>query len=553
MPVKGKTITWQEIKEILGSIPSAELGSTEKFVNGDHWQDGSGWTGWKPESGSTDAMNQYRMVQEMFNPKNVCGGMVKRVRGAVLGKEPDWEIVDKNRQKDPLPVAGNGQPQKKQKDEKFRKLDASLLRWWTSKKVHQKLKDFIDNRSSYGKAGMRIYIPSGHITKDTDGRFTLTVTDIDDALSKIYVDVPHWSAITDAPDVEFGEQFVVTKNQKNKDTDPDVYEVNYLDEDGTTALRQLKEPGSQVQPQESATTNSDGFADITRTIDLKGNLLTYVTGEYTDAKISPTVKAQQKSVNHAKTGENFALANINFPETTFINANIPTESKTINGVKTEVPIAMPSGAGRWRNLIGRVITNWQGGEEIVKPDVKWRDNADPEKFAKVADNNTRDMHQEAGMLYIYLADSEYASGDARVESMTDYVILLVDEKTVMDTLGVWLLTTVLRFAMSLSGAKADLEAFDVIFSSKLTIGRVSAEDKKLFLDEVTKGLRSKRNYMVVAEVTDDPESELAVIATDTPLKDDPIQMAEAQAKIQSQFASKPAPNGNGGPAPAPAR
>jgi len=552
MPVKGEKISWQDVKAILGSIPSEELLETERFVKGDHWQQGKGWTGWYPESGSADAMAQFRLVEKLFNPKNVCGGMVKRVRGAVLGKEPDWEIVPKDREKNPLPVAtnGNGNPAPKTKDKKFEALDKSLVRWWTEKKVHQKLKDFVSNRSAYGKAGIRIYIPSGYVKPDPQGRLTLTVKDIDDALSKIYVEVPHWGSVVDAPDLEFGQNFTVIENAKNKPEDPSSYEVCYLDENGLTWIRQLKEAGT------GQTSNADGMSDVKRSIDLRGNLLTYVAGHYTDAMISPTVKAQQKSVNHAKTGENFALANINFPETTFINANIPTEKKTIDGKLVEVPLPMAAGAGRWRNLVGRVIQNWQGGEEIVKPDVKWRDGADPDKFAKVADNNTRDMHQEAGMLYIYLADSEYASGNSKVESMTDYLILLVDEKTGMDTAGVWLLTTVLRLAMNLSNAGPDeMEGFEVIFSTKLTIGRVSSQDKTLFLDEVAKGLRSKRNYMVVAEVTDDPDSELAVIATDTPLKDNPIEVAKAQADIIAK--TQPTNgngngSGNGGPKPAPA-
>jgi hypothetical protein len=204
----------------------------------------------------------------------------------------------------------------------------------------------------------------------------------------------------------------------------------------------------------------------------------------------------------------------------------------------------------WRNLIGRLTYDATGNERLATPDVKFRDNADPEKFAKVADNNTRDMHQEAGMLYIYLADSEYASGNARVEAMTDYLILLIDAKTMIDNIGVWLLTSVLRLAYNFAGKpEADLEDFKVIFSSKITLGRVSNEDKAQMLEEVNAGLRAKRNYMVAAEVTDDPTSELAVIATDGPLKTagpDPLVMLQAQAKIAEKQNSGGNGNGNGG-------
>jgi hypothetical protein len=182
-----------------------------------------------------------------------------------------------------------------------------------------------------------------------------------------------------------------------------------------------------------------------------------------------------------------------------------------------------------------------GGQTITDPKIYTRENADPQKFAQVADNNTRDMHQEAGMLYLYLADSEYASGTAKVESMTDYLILLVDYKTIDDTMGMWLLNTVPRLALALSGQSDKMDQFDVVFSSKITIGRISNDDKKTMMDEVSKGLRSKRSYMVVAEVADDPNSELKVIAADGPLKDTP----------PPPIITPPAPSPNGGPKPSP--
>ena len=267
-------------------------------------------------------------------------------------------------------------------------------------------------------------------------------------------------------------------------------------------------------------------------------MLVNVNGEYVDAIISPTVKQQQKAVNHAKTGENFALANINFPEVTFINADLPTEKTTdASGKTVEKVIPMSQGFGRWRSILGLAEQDITGGTKYSKPEVIYRDGADPEKFARVAQNNTHEMHQEAGMLYIYLADSEYASGESKIESMTDYLILLVDSKTLLDNTGSWLLTTVLRLAYNLTKQPEKLNSFDIIFSSNVTIGRVSNEDKKIMLEEVAKGLRSQRNYMIKAEVSDNPASELKVIAIDPPLKDaqpNAIEVVEATAKIQKE-------------------
>jgi hypothetical protein len=516
MPVKASIITYQDALDELACIPKKELRVTERFMNGDHWQGGDGWTGWKPLTVSQEAQRQFLMVERLFNSKNVISGMVKRIRGAILGKEPDWEVVSKDKEQeadlpDPMPTVPGEKPKPKQKsaNEKFfEDIDRQMTDWYTKKKIHQKLKDFVTNKAAYGKAAIRIYIPPGYVTSDSNGT-GVQAKDFADALDKIYVDVPHYSAVIDPKDPEYGERYVVTELAKMRSDDPTTLEITYLDENRQTVIRQI-------------TDNPQVAAEKQTTLDLGGNLLTYVHGEFKDAIISETVKRQQMAVNHAKTGENFALENINFPETTFINASIPTEKvKGENGKMVETPKAMHQGPGIWRSIIGLITLKGDGGEVITTPQVITREMADPDRFAKVADNNTRDMHQEAGMLYIYLADSEYASGKSRVEAMTDYLILLVDSKTIQDTAGEWLIDSVVKLAFFLTNQMDRMDQYQVIFSSKITIGRVSVEDKTIMIEEVANGLRSKRNYMITAEVTDDPVSELKVIATDGPLKNAP--------------------------------
>jgi hypothetical protein len=555
-------ITYQQIKDLFNTIPLNDLARTERFVSGDHWQEGWGWIGWQPDSTSDAAQKQFALVGRLFNAKNVIGGMVKRVRGASLGKEPDWQIVPAQRQEpappepvtDPLAPSKPAVPQETPEEKAFKVVDESLVRWWDKKKVHRVLKEFVAAKAAYGKAAIRIYIPPGFVENGN-----VTAADLDEALDKISVEVPHYTAVVDGKDRDFGQEFTVLKVGKSQTDGTASFEVCHLDQQGKTNIRVVQGDSATFGGIEDAFSVENGTGVPSPapkppeaiSVDLRGNLLTRVEGDYGDALISETVRQQQRAVNHAKTGESFALANINFPEVTFINADLPTETiSATDGKPVQVTKNQIQGPGMWRNLIGRLTYDATGNERLATPDVKFRDNADPEKFAKVADNNTRDMHQEAGMLYIYLADSEYASGNARVEAMTDYLILLIDAKTMIDNIGVWLLTSVLRLAYNFAGKpEADLEDFKVIFSSKITLGRVSNEDKAQMLEEVNAGLRAKRNYMVAAEVTDDPTSELAVIATDGPLKTagpDPLVMLQAQAKIAEKQNSGGNGNGNGG-------
>lgn len=511
MPVKGATISYEDIGKLLSIIPTKELTKTALFINGDHWQGGDGWVGWQPELNADNRDADWRIIERGFTPKNVIKGMVWRVRGAVLGKEPDWEIVPSGRDESVIEVdpAKEAARVKTPEEVAWSETDKLLTKWWTNKGVHGVMKDFISNYSAYGKAAVQIYIPKGYIEKGADGKGRFQGTDLASVLDKIYVHVPDFHSVIDAKDERFGEDYVVLSLKKESDEDPIIYEVHYIETDGLTHVRQVRE---------DAGTGTDFIRDLA--LDLGGNLLTYIVGDFDKAMISVPVKAQQRQLNHAKTMEGYALANINFPETTFINADLETEKgKGADGKAIETVKPLFRGINRFLNLVGYATQNADGSESLVTPDVRYKPQADPEKFAKVAENNTRDMHQEAGMLYILLSSSPYPSGDSRVESMTDYLILLVDYKTLADTLGVWLLETVLRLAFHFTGESDKNDKFSVIFSSKITIGRVSTEDKAIMLQEVAAQLRSRRNYMVTAEVSDDPAMELKVIVAEPP----PIQ------------------------------
>lgn len=523
MPVKGAEISFEDIGKLLGTIPMDELEISEKFLIGDHWQKGDGWIGWTPEVDSPTHAKDYMMIEKGFTPKNVIKGMVWRLRGAVLGKEPDWEIVGVDAPEPELDPLKKAAKELTPEEKEWKAIDDLMTDWWTNQGVHDALKTFATNYTTYGKAALCIYIPSGYV-KEVNGKHQLNIqdkTNLADVLSKIFVYAPHYSSVINAKDEKFGKDYVCLSFKKDKDDENSetVYEVHYLDEKGNTHLRQV---------QQAKQTAGDQSTDLE--LDLGGNLLTFVAGAFETAMISLPVKSQQRQLNHAKTMEGYSLGNLNFPETTFINASLETEKgKGPDGNEVETVKPLYRGIGRFLSLVGVSYQNADGSESVATPDVKYKTPADPEKFAKVAENNTRDMHQEAGMLYILLSSSPYPSGDARVESMTDYLILLVDYKTLMDTLGVWLLSTVLRLAFNLSGQQAKNDKFKVIFSTKLTIGRMSVEDRRLMLEEVKAELRSKRNYIITAEVSDDPNTELKVIAAEPPT----IEKQTAQATLEN--------------------
>ena len=346
---------------------------------------------------------------------------------------------------------------------------------------------------------MQIYIPQGYLTDDSK----LSVKSFKDALNKIYVRCPNYTEVINVNDADFGKDFVVTRY---KESDQEVFQVCYVDTDGKTYLRQVKE---------STKTQTQTVGEIN--CELGGNLLTFIEGEFEEAIASPTTKSLQKGVNHALTSGNLALMNINYPDTTFINADLPTETKQIENKLETVPKQMKFGAGIWRNLKGLAFATADGGEQILTPSVKFREPADPEKFRKEAEKDAFDMHEEAGMGFVYISSNPYPSGESRIESMTDYIILLADNSTLCDSLGYWLLQTVTRLALDLTDEKSKDE-FAVIFSTKVTVGRLTVEERRLMLEEVAQNIRSRRNYQIKTEVTDDPVAENKTIMLEFSMK-----------------------------------
>lgn len=538
-PLEAATITFDDIEKKFAKIPVKDLLVTERFYNGDHWQDKGGWIGWQPPLEVGAASNSdWELIERGFTSKNVIRGIVKRLVGAIFGNEPDYSIVPINRNTDVPPDTGEA-PVLTAEEKRWQEIDKIVTRWWSEKNVLDCLKRFIRNHALYGKASLYIYIPKGYLeapaAKGETPRLNVNATDLENVLSRIFVSTPRYEAVIDVTDDAYGNKYTILKHKKKEPEDEDVYELHYVDPDGKTHIRQVRQ--------------GKDAGEMELSVELGGELLSLVAGEFDDALISPSMKQQQRQLNHAKTMEGYAIANINFPETVFINAELETEEKKgADGKGITTVRDLFRGVSTFMSLIGVKQMTPDGGEAYATPDVKYKPAADPEKFAKVAENNTIDMHQEAGMIYVITSSSPYPSGESRVETMTDYLILLIDRKTLSDNIGARVVKSVLRLAFNFTDEKDLIDKFDVIFATKLTLGRVSPEDRKLMLEEVNKRLRSRRNYMIMAGVTDDPTLELKEIAKDPPTVDQQeMELKEGELDIKKKVAERPPP------APAPAR
>lgn len=521
-----ETITYQQIKTEFAKIPINQLNETTLFINGDHWQGGKGWIGYWPKDGTKSYEDECKSIKSNFTPKNVIGGMVNRLTGAIMGKEPKYTVRSNEENLDPDSLTPN--------QKFFNNLDALLVDWWSSKNILEQFKTFVHNRAGFGKTGMRIVIPDGYLNDDG----TLGTTDLKEILNKIYIDIPTYSSMVSVKDKHYGDEFYICCfEDENK---KEVYDITYVNNQGETVIRQVNENGdanisygsvANIQEREQRKQYSEGITTYTNqndlldeennniskpfSVNLGGSNLCFMHGDYSKALITDPVKRQQKMVNHAKTMEGYAMLNINFPYTIFLNAEMEVEKKNEQtGVVEKRLIDIFKTPGTFLSIFGVNAKRSDLSDDIKEPKVHERSPADPQKFATVADNNTRDMHQEAGMLYIYLLDSEYASGDSKVKSMTDYLILLTSNETLTNTLGVWMFTTIVRLVLFFAGRMDLASKFKVDFKTIITLGPISNEDKTAMQAEYELGLRDRESYMQTADVTDDPAPMIVKIDAD---------------------------------------
>lgn len=526
--VKGATITYDEITKYFASIPLPALIENDDFVNDRHWQNGKYWIGWRPvpdEKGtySDAAKRQWQYVCESFTQKNVIGSNINRLEGAIVGNEPDFRIVSNKPQtlEDPELEA----KREKTADEKFYEdIDKKIVDWWTQNEVHQTFKNLLRAKASFGKTAIYTYIPSGYLeekevvvtlengTTETRKGFGFAEDNLtfEQVLSRIKVEVIHYSNVIDVRDIEFGSKFSIVRLESSKEIDSgnliQKYGVFYVDTDNRSYFRVV-----------ASDTREDKIS-----CDLSGNNLCLTFGEYDKALVTNSVKTLQKGVNHAETGANYALANINYPETTFINA-APIELNDAAGNPTGVKKAPLQGLGIFRYLVG-LVTETINGQQITTPSIHERDGADPEKFSKESEKKSRDIDMLMGMGFKHLADSEYASGDSKAKSMDDLDILTTDCETTMNTIGTKVLQNVIRLAFNFTGQTAKNKDFNVLFRVNISQGKLTNEDKTGMREEVQTGLRSKENYMLVTKVSDTPKLEIARINAQPPMQlDQPTQ------------------------------
>jgi hypothetical protein len=329
---------------------------------------------------------------------------------------------------------------------------------------------------------------------------------------------------------------VTYKEVRDWDTgdEVDVIEFSFVDDNDRTVIGTVRE-GEQVKiPTEAsikapgdrtatggsvggdgATPNSGGPDplpdNLSEALDL-GGLTTYMEVFGRKPFVTDQLLKNNQLLNLALTCMGFNLVDNGFGEMVLTNVELDTEEVTLaDGSKKEVPKSIHRGGSAVNSFVGISSVDPESGKETISnPGVHWREPSSVEAFdqgGRVAYTMCLD---EAGQKFALITGDAAASGESRIQALVDFYLKVKKYKPEVDKFGSWLLTAVVKLAAELCGKAEELKDFRVIFDCKITIAKLTADERRLVVEMQEKGVISMETARVLLDV-DDPDLEQELI------------------------------------------
>lgn len=481
-----------------------DLLKTERFVLGDQWDDGRGWTG--PLPNGPDSTVASDLVRRNFVQRNSLREVTTRHRDAVIGREPQWDLtVDSQRGKVKL------------REEAV----AALVDWWDANNVLGVLQ----------KAALRLLFAEEAAQKDEEPRPAVSPIRLFLRASSVNEAgvIPKRASLAEA----LGDIAVHACNPvvagvlRNADGDQIATRYEYTDEarrhvlelTGTGAnLAALGVPVDATSDTLIALMASGALLGEPARLPLAGRLLVHEM--HREPLITESATSQQKLINKAWTMLSHNMDVAGFTERTFLNAQSPgrwvdSDGKpTTPGDGTFVPEPLIVGAGASRHVVGLVEPRADGTFGYAAPSVQYRDPVAPDAFTKTTDAAYRALLEECKQLHVLLSADSVASGASRKQATADYLDSLGLTANALQGAVRWLLGTTLRLAAVLMGAPDRYDALKPMAQARISVVQPTSEDTTATIAKAEAGLISRQTAMTEVGI-EDPDAELARIKAES--------------------------------------
>lgn len=481
MPTPFDNFNLRKATDIIQKVTTAILRANRLFMEGDHWQAGAAWIGPAPEPGDPEALMAMAVIEKGFVSKNVIAEVVERHASGVAGREPNWSFSNPLKEEDP----------DKPDDEKL-EIEEALTEWWDTRGIHSFLQRVAGTLQWAERSSIRLYIPSGFIEEDDDGNGRISADSLEEALSMIYVShpAPEDSTVYEDPDTK--QNVSLLKYTQDRYT---VLEMSYLEEDGQTVIRTL----SRNRDEEYM-------------LDLGGRLTMHEMKR--PLLVTKQVQQAQKALNVALTNIPKTIITSGWLERTLLNAQMPGhyEVNPATGAKDKfVPEPYITGPATTNFVQGITFKDEEGKTQLATPSLQYRDPIPATASIEAKSAHYEDILDEVDQSHVILTQEASPSGRSRVEARLDYVSSLRMTQSQIQPAGKWLLETTLALAEAIMGKPGQFtKEYRCTFRVRLDAGTLDAEEQKVILERVEKGLMPKEWAMELMGV-DDVDAALALM------------------------------------------
>lgn len=478
---KFSNLTYEDAVKLFGTDRRTPTAVTaRKFHSGDHWQDGDGYIGQKPDRSYERYPETMQDLKNGFAAENVILEVAETHVGGVLGQEPLWWFVrgaEKIARGDGNTIADEMTP------------------WWDEHEALSVLEGAAEGAVLEGVDVLRFYFPEGLL--GPDGTIPKPTT-IAAALDYLYCEnltADRAGVFTDDKTKQKIGVYLYEEAESEAENAPKrkMADLCYLDGDRKTVLRRVSQDERTNEP----------FGPY----DLGGRLLMYEIRR--QALITDPVLRLQKYVNlaHTKMGRNVNLAGDR--TTDVINAQTPTKTKTevdsTTGRTREV-----KGPGAYKRTPGAVNYVW--GAPIydangkiagyTSPTVNVTEPVDIETFVGTRDHYYAAILGQCFMRHLLISGDAIASGRSREQARKDYERSLKKTKGPLDAAGRWKLETALRMAAELADKTAEVRDLRAYFDCRIERVERSPQERQEDRADVQAGVMSAETLMSRNQIED---------------------------------------------------
>lgn len=494
--------------ERYSAFPGFDLStlSARAFYEGDHWQNGIGWTGPMPrpttEVDMKEAIEIQQEIAKVFTSANIIREVVDRVVDGVLGHEPLWSaeltrVVDEN---SPISDA-----ERAAMDE----ADSILTDIWDWRGIKEEIKKSLRIALCMDRASVRTFIPRGRLLENN----MIPTAPIEKALRRfVFVESVGPESAAIVTDVNSRDQAGVVVWQEGNVTIAEVSFVDDMQDDQPTTISIYS----------TNSTNEGGFVESVD-VDLGAQLPVF---EITVPRlITEQVMQLQKlaNLNLTMMQRNSVLGG--FLERTILNGMPPgrwvTEADGTRSFKAD-PYYVGAGVTNW--VSGAEYEDSEGNVMKANPSVVYRDPISPENFIGSIAEARKAILREVRQIHVEMTGDGAASAISRIQARADYLNSLRKPKEQVEECMRSVLTAMLQFAELISGQKGRFDGLNVSVECKVDAGPLTPEERAAIADLYKLDLLSRETAMQLLGV-EDVDAEIQRIDEERTTK--PIALADA--------------------------